>query len=82
MEDILLKIKESAAFLQRNGFSGAKTGIVLGTGLGSFINSMKVEKTISYAEIPHFPVSTVEFHKGNATGFAVAWVDARQTSRH
>lgn len=64
MEDILLKINESAAFLQRNGFSGAKTGIVLGTGLGSFINSMKVEKTISYAEIPHFPVSTVEFHKG------------------
>ena len=64
MENILLKIKESAAFLQNNGFGGAKTGIVLGTGLGSFVNSMQVAKVISYHEIPHFPISTVEFHKG------------------
>ena len=64
MENILQKIKEAVSFLKSNGFSGAQTGIVLGTGLGSFVNAMKVEKTISYHAIPHFPESTVEFHKG------------------
>ncbi len=64
MEMLLQKVQESASFLEGKHFTGAQTGIVLGTGLGSFINSMQVEQTISYHDIPHFPVSTVEFHKG------------------
>ena len=64
MEMLLQKVQESASFLEAQGFTGSHTGIVLGTGLGSFINSMEVEQTISYHDIPHFPVSTVEFHKG------------------
>lgn len=64
MENLLKKIDESANFLKNNGFSAATAGIVLGTGLGSFIQSIQVEQTIPYHEIPHFPVSTVEFHKG------------------
>ena len=39
-------------------------GIVLGSGLGSFIDEISVEKEISYSEIPGFPVSTVEGHDG------------------
>ncbi len=58
------KIKECAAFLKDNGFAETKSAIVLGTGLGSFIKEMEVEQTIAYSEIPHFPVATVEFHKG------------------
>lgn len=64
MENMLQKIVESAEYLKSKGFENAKAGIVLGTGLGSFIDSMKIEQTIPYHEIPHFPLATVEFHKG------------------
>ncbi|NJO25214.1 MAG: purine-nucleoside phosphorylase [Bacteroidia bacterium] len=39
-------------------------GVVLGSGLGSFVKEMQREYEISYSEIPHFPVSTVEGHSG------------------
>ncbi|MEP6951577.1 MAG: purine-nucleoside phosphorylase [Ginsengibacter sp.] len=64
MEDLLHKIKESKAYLTKHGFEGSQTGIVLGTGLGHLVNEIKIEKSISYNEIPHFPPATVEFHKG------------------
>ena len=64
MEDILNKIKESSAWLIKHGFGDSLMGIVLGTGLGSLLNEIKIEKSIPYNEIPHFPVATVEFHKG------------------
>lgn len=43
----------------------AETGIVLGTGLHEFTKHIDITEVISYADIPHFPLSTVEFHKGN-----------------
>src|SRR5438093_11632540 len=42
-----------------------ETGVVLGTGLHSILQSVEVIKTFAYTDIPHFPVSTVEFHRGN-----------------
>lgn len=39
-------------------------GIVLGSGLGNLSDDIQVEKEISYRDIPHFPVSTVEGHDG------------------
>ncbi|HEX2682945.1 MAG TPA: purine-nucleoside phosphorylase [Ferruginibacter sp.] len=39
-------------------------GVVLGSGLGSFTNEIKILKEIPYGDIPHFPVSTVEGHSG------------------
>lgn len=38
--------------------------IILGTGLGHLADEVEVINTISYADIPHFPVSTVEGHAG------------------
>lgn len=64
MDHMLTKITESVDFLRQKGFAGADAGIVLGTGLGSFIDLLEEKQTIPYAEIPHFPVATVEFHKG------------------
>lgn len=64
MDDVLQKIAESAGFLRSRGFTGVQAGIVLGTGLGAFINAIQVEQTIPYHEIPNFPLATVEFHKG------------------
>lgn len=64
MDHMLTKITESVDFLRQKGFAGADAGIVLGTGLGSFIDLLEEKQTIPYAEIPHFPMATVEFHKG------------------
>ncbi len=38
--------------------------VILGSGLGGFTDDIIIEKTIPYTEIPNFPVSTVQGHKG------------------
>jgi purine-nucleoside phosphorylase len=38
--------------------------IILGTGLGLLAEQIEVQDSISYNDIPHFPVSTVESHAG------------------
>ena len=43
----------------------AEIAVVLGSGLGDYAERLTGGKTIPYAEIPHFPVSTVEGHAGN-----------------
>ncbi|MFT6717192.1 MAG: purine-nucleoside phosphorylase [Saprospiraceae bacterium] len=58
------EIKESADYIfNLTGFK-AETGIVLGTGLGGLVKEIVVEHEISYEDIPHFPLSTVESHTG------------------
>lgn len=64
MENLLEKIIDASSYLKHLGFQHAKNAIVLGTGLGSLIRHLEIEKVISYKEIPHFPLSTVESHKG------------------
>jgi len=39
-------------------------GIILGTGLGGLVREIEIETVLEYADIPHFPLSTVETHKG------------------
>ncbi len=58
------KIIEAADFLKQYKLNNTTVGVVLGSGLGNFVQEMKVEKEIGYDEIPHFPVSTVEGHHG------------------
>ena len=58
------QIEETTAFLKSKGFTNPDVGIVLGTGLGAMVEVLNVEQEIAYDEIPHFPVATVEFHKG------------------
>jgi purine-nucleoside phosphorylase len=41
-----------------------RVGIVLGTGLGALAREIEAEAALPYPEIPHFPRSTVESHKG------------------
>ncbi|CAH0334932.1 Purine nucleoside phosphorylase 1 [Flavobacterium sp. CECT 9288] len=60
----LAQISQSADFLISKGILNPEVGVVLGTGLGKFLDYLVVEQEIDYADIPHFPVSTVEFHKG------------------
>ncbi len=59
------EIEEATAYLRRKGYGGADVGVVLGTGLGKFLDRIEVEASIRYGSIPHFPVATMEFHSGN-----------------
>lgn len=51
------------ALRARSGFV-PEVGLILGTGLGSLGRSIKVEAEVAYADIPGFPLSTVESHAG------------------
>ena len=58
------KINEAAEFLRSKGMTAPEIGIILGTGLGKLADQIEKEIEIDYEEIPHFPISTVEFHHG------------------
>jgi purine-nucleoside phosphorylase len=58
------ELNEAVNFLNKHGIIEPLVGIVLGTGLGKLADEISIEKSIDYADIPHFPLSTVEFHKG------------------
>jgi purine-nucleoside phosphorylase len=57
-------ILEAAGFLKKAGMEEPGIAIILGSGLSRLINLMEVDVRIAYADIPHFPVSTVSFHQG------------------
>ncbi len=58
------RITEAAQAIQ-SVFSRRPTeAIILGTGLGQLAEQISIEATIDYAEIPGFPLSTVESHAG------------------
>lgn len=62
---MLDKLKETVGFLKKNGIVSPRVGIILGTGLGDqFVRQLEVVTEVDYADIPNFPVATVEFHKG------------------
>lgn len=57
-------IRAAADYIKARGVDNAKIGIVLGTGLGNLALQIDAEQTIDYADIPNFPISTVESHSG------------------
>ena len=62
---MLEKILETVDFIKSktNGFE-PEVGIVLGSGLGGLVNVIDTQYSISYKDIPNFPVSTVAGHQG------------------
>ena len=64
MGELLNKIKETVASIRSQYQLETTVGVVLGSGLGQFTKELLIEKEISYNDIPHFPVSTVEGHQG------------------
>ena len=58
------RILETAEWLKAKMSTKPETAIILGTGLGELAKEIEKELTIPYAEIPNFPVSTVEGHAG------------------
>ena len=61
---MLEKIKATSSYiLERTKFK-SEVAIILGTGLGGLVKEIDIEFALPYSEIPNFPVSTVEGHKG------------------
>ena len=59
------QLHEATEYIKNQGVIDPETGIILGTGLGNiFVQQIQNPLIIAYHSIPHFPVSTVEFHKG------------------
>lgn len=58
-------LKESLESIRSKGDIAPIVGIILGSGLGEFADSLSDKITISTSEIPHYPVSTVSGHRGN-----------------
>ncbi|MDQ3845550.1 MAG: purine-nucleoside phosphorylase [Bacteroidota bacterium] len=68
------QITESASFLQSKVTVVPQVGIVLGTGLNDLANHIQNKMIIDYTDIPHFPASTVTFHKGQLLFGTIAGV--------
>ena len=58
------KVHQSVQFIQSKTKVVPQFGIILGTGLGALVDEIEIIDEIAYDQIPNFPVSTVESHKG------------------
>lgn len=60
-----IQLNQSLEFLRSKTNILPETGVILGTGLGNgFVSAIQNQTVIDYHNIPNFPVSTVESHKG------------------
>jgi len=64
MSGLYERAVEAAEFLKSKTAVRPRIGIILGSGLGEFAERVADPVAISYAEIPHFPQSTVQGHSG------------------
>jgi purine-nucleoside phosphorylase len=64
MSELLKKIDEALEVIRSHTNDVYPIGIILGTGLGGLVKEIDIEHEIDYSAIPHFPLSTVESHKG------------------
>ena len=62
--DLFSKAQAAVSFVRQRTTTEPRIGIILGSGLGAFASQVAGAVSISYAEIPHFPQSTVAGHSG------------------
>lgn len=59
------KLTETASFIKSKTKIKPRIGIILGSGLGHFVQHMDIDATFPFHDIPHFIPPTVEGHSGN-----------------
>lgn len=64
MNSLREKINESVQWIRTKTQSQPTIGIILGSGLGDFADTLESKIEISTSDIPHFAKSTVEGHAG------------------
>jgi len=58
------QVQETVSYIKGKTNFTPEYGVILGSGLGGFTEDIQIEHTLPYNEIPNFPVSTVQGHKG------------------
>lgn len=82
MTDLYIKAQSAVAHIRALTPLTPRLGVILGSGLGNFATQVESAVAIPYAEIPHFPQSTVQGHSGqlvlgHIAGVSVAVMQGR-----
>nr|WP_026174244.1 purine-nucleoside phosphorylase [Effusibacillus pohliae] len=64
MLSLLKKIEETVSYIRSKTDLTPQVGLILGSGLGVLADEIESPTVIDFAEIPNFPLSTVEGHAG------------------
>lgn len=72
---IFQKIQEAANFIKSKTSITPKVGIVLGSGLGVYVDQIENKTIIPYTDIPHFHATSVAGHDGRLVLGQVKGVD-------
>jgi len=64
LKSLKSRIDEAAGVVRAKSAIRPEVGVILGTGLGDFADALRERVVVPYAQIPHFPISTVESHAG------------------
>jgi len=62
--DLFGKAQAAVEYVRQRTVVAPRVGIILGSGLGGYASQVEDSVAIPYAEIPHFPQSTVVGHSG------------------
>lgn len=64
MNEIYEKLEACVKAVQRKTDFQPQIALVLGSGLGDYADTIRIEQTVEYREIEGFPMSTVAGHNG------------------
>jgi purine-nucleoside phosphorylase len=64
MHGLYDRVQDAVAFIKKSWSGTPHAGVILGTGLGSFVQQIQEEASFEYGDIPHFPRSTAISHRG------------------
>ena len=64
MPELYDQIQQAVQAVRARWSGRPRVGIILGTGLGGLAAEIDAEASLAYADIPHFPESTVHSHAG------------------
>ncbi len=65
MSGLVARLDEAAAAVRARTSLRPTVGVVLGSGLGAFADTLADAVSVPFSEIPHFPASTVAGHGGS-----------------
>ncbi len=82
MLQLAAQIADAVDQIRKHWDRSPRIGIILGTGLGDFVEQVDKQAVLSYEQIPHFPRSTALGHKGqlvcgSLAGLPVATMEGR-----
>jgi purine-nucleoside phosphorylase len=64
MPTLSQRIENALSYIRTKTIANPRIGLILGSGLGDFVNNLDGVIRVPYDEIPEFPLSTVAGHEG------------------